>query len=82
MYVVYVCSSIQQSKVVEQCVLSVCLTLKYTGIIFGAKPSNMIRGISLKNVKAAIRNLGSEINNTVSLLGCTYESDLLLMMNL
>ena len=59
-----------------------CFGRKHSFCQRGAKPSNMIRGISLKNVKAAIRDLGSEINNTVSLLGCTYESDLLLMMNL
>ena len=81
MYVVYTCSSISQSKVVEQCVLAGCLTGKFTSIIFGAAPSNRINGISTKNAKKAISKLGKETADTISLLGCTTESDLLFMMN-
>lgn len=81
MYVVYTCSSISQSKVVEQCVLAGCLTGKFTNIIFGTAPSNRIRGISSKNAKNAVKKLGSETTDTISLLGCTSESDLLFMMN-
>lgn len=81
MYVVYTCSSISQSKVVEQCVLAGCLTGKFTNIIFGTAPSNRIRGISSKNAKNAVKKLGSETKDTISLLGCTSESDLLFMMN-
>jgi RHS repeat-associated protein len=81
MYVVYTCTSVAQSRVVEQCVLAGCLTGKFTSIIFGAAPSNRIKGISTKNAKKAISNLGKETADTISLLGCTAESDLLFMMN-
>ena len=81
MYVVYTCSSVTQSKVVEQCVLAGCLTGKFTNIIFGMAPSNKIKGISSKNAKNAVKKLGSETSDTISLLGCTSESDLLFMMN-
>ena len=81
MYVVYTCSSVAQSRVVEQCVLAGCLTGKFTNIIFGAAPSNKIRGISSNNTRNAVKKLGSETKDTISLLGCTSESDLLFMMN-
>ena len=81
MYVVYTCSSIAQSRVVEQCVLAVCLTNNYTNIFFGSAPSNKIRGISTKNAKNAIENLGDKKDETISLLGCTKESDMLFLLN-
>lgn len=81
MYVVYTCLNVAQSRVVEQCVLAGCLTGKFTNIIFGSASSNRIRGVSSKNTKKAIKELGSETKDTISLLGCTSESDLLFMMN-
>ncbi len=81
MYVVYTCTSVAQSRVVEQCVLAGCLTGKFTSIIFGAVPSNRIKGVSTKNARNAINKLGAETKDTISLLGCTSESDLLFMMN-
>ena len=80
MFVVYTCSSLAQSRVVEQCVLAGCLTGKFTSILFGTAPSNRINGISRKNAKKAVSKLGNETKDTLSLLGCTAESDWLLMM--
>ena len=81
MYVIYECVNLAQSRVVEQCVLAGCLTGEFTSIIFGTAPSNRIRGISSNNAKKALAKLGANIADTASLLGCTGESDLLLMMN-
>ena len=80
MFIVYTCSSLAQSRVVEQCVLAGCLTGKFTNIIFGQAPSNKINGISKKNAKSAVSKLGKEKQDTLSLLGCTADSDWLLMM--
>ena len=80
MFVVYTCTSLAQSRVVEQCVLAGCLTGKFTSIIFGQSPSNKINGISKKNAKSAVSKLGQETKDTLSLLGCTAESDWLLLM--
>ena len=80
MFVVYTCTSLEESRVVEQCVLACCLTGKFTNIIFGKAPSNKINGISKKNAKSAVSKLGKETKDTLSLLGCTAESDWLLLM--
>ena len=80
MFVVYTCTSLAQSRVVEQCVLAGCLTGKFTNIIFGKAPSNRINGIAKKSVKSAVSKLGKETSDTLSLLGCTAESDWLLLM--
>ena len=80
MFVVYPCTSLAQSRVVEQCVLAACLTGKFTNIIFGKSPSNKINGISKKNAKSAVSKLGEETKDTLSLLGCTADSDWLLLM--
>lgn len=68
MYVIYTCTSITQSRVIEQCVLAGCLTGHFTSILFGSKPSNQIRGSSAKNAKKVIKKLGKETKNTISLL--------------
>ena len=80
MFVVYTCDSLLQSRVVEQCVLACCLTGHFTSIIFGEAPSNKINGISRKKAQSVISALGKEKEKTRSLLGCTPESDLLLLM--
>ena len=81
MYVVYVCSSTVQSRVVEQSVLATCLAGGFTDIIFGCAPSNKIRSVSIKQAEKVIENLKDELPDTISLLACTPESDLLFMMN-
>ena len=81
MYVVYVCRSLPESRIVEQSVLTGCLVGQFTDIVFGKKPSNVIRGISRKQAANVIEQLGNELDETLSLLSCTSESDLLLMMN-
>ena len=81
MYVIYTCDNLIQSRVVEQGVLAACLAGKFTQIIFGQSPSNRIRGIATNQIGRAISQLGSNLSETLSLLGCTAESDLLLMLN-
>ena len=81
MYVVYLCKSLPQSRIVEQAVLAACLTGQFTSIIFGQKPSNKIRGIAKSQASKAIKDLGDEVKETLSMLSCTKESDLLLLLN-
>ena len=81
MYVIYTCSSVLQSRVVEQSVLATCLTGEFTSIVFGVTPSNKIRGIASANILNVILRLGLELPDTLSLLGCTSESDLYFIMN-
>lgn len=80
MFVVYTCNSLAQSRVVEQCVLAACLTGKFTSIIYGKAPSNKINSISKKNARKAVKDLGKETKDTLSLLGSTADSDWLLLM--
>ena len=80
MFVVYTCSSLPQSRVVEQCVLAACLTGKFTSIIYGQAPSNRINGISKQNATKAVKELGKAAKDTLSLLGSTADSDWLLLM--
>ena len=65
MFVVYACNSLIQSRVVEQCVLTCCLTEKFTSIIFGKAPSNRINGVSRKSAASAISALEKNANATL-----------------
>lgn len=85
MYIVYFCDTKVMSRVVEQAVLSVCLTSSVTNVIFKSKPSNMINGISSKaktrqNAINALKKDTEAYYNTLSLLSCTSDSDLKLAM--
>ena len=81
MFVVYICQSILESKIVEQAVLYACLAGGFTQIVYGQAPSNQIRGIAKNKAKSTLELLKNEdIERVGSLLGCTKESDLLFML--
>ena len=56
------------------------VTIIWDIICFGCAPSNRINGIAAGKAKNAISTLKNGMNDTLSLLGCTSESDLLYMM--
>ena len=82
MYVVFQCKTNAIARIAEQSVLGACLAGHFTAIVFGKKPSNQIRGIAKSKASAAIGDLRDDLAETLSLLSCTSESDLLYLLNL